>query len=166
MCPPDLSSLKWDNDGDLSPNDILTLVEKLTKAEQENKETSDIKLNSSAIYHKETSWSKSFGTWTTLLETESFSGWNFLEGCLYTAWRLANGMSGKTRMVREEKTTKIIPPKAQILRPLAISPSLKNIPHARSVRREKSTFKKNYRKENSANYIHNRMYWAKMKVPK
>ena len=55
MCPPDLSSLKWDNDGDLSPNDILTLVEKLTKAEQENKETSGIKLNSSAIYYKEIS---------------------------------------------------------------------------------------------------------------
>ena len=35
--------------------DILTLVEKLTKAEQENKETSGIKLNSSAIYHKEIS---------------------------------------------------------------------------------------------------------------
>ena len=55
MRPPDLSSLKWNNDGDLSPNDSLTLVEKLTKAEQENKETSGIKLNSSTIYHKETS---------------------------------------------------------------------------------------------------------------
>ena len=60
MCPSDLSSLKWNNDGDLSPNDILTLVEKLTKAEQENKETSGIKLNSSTIYHKKTSWSESF----------------------------------------------------------------------------------------------------------
>ena len=82
MCPPDLSSLKWDNDGDLSPNDILTLMEKLTKAEQENKETSSIKLNSSAIYHKEISWSKIFSIWTILLETESLRGWHFLGGCL------------------------------------------------------------------------------------
>ena len=82
MCPPNLSSLKWDNDGDLSPNDILTLVEKLTKAEQENKETSGIKLNSSTIYYKEISWSKIFSIWTILLETESLRGWHFLGGCL------------------------------------------------------------------------------------
>ena len=51
MCPPDLSSLKWDDDGDLSPNDTLALVEKLTKAEQDYKETSGAKLNSSAIHN-------------------------------------------------------------------------------------------------------------------
>ena len=65
-------------------------------------------------------------------------------------------MSGETRMVREEKT-KTIPLKAQITCPLATSLSLKNIPHTRSVRREKSALKENYRKENSENYIHDRM---------
>ena len=34
MCPPDLSSLKWGEDGELSANDTLLLVERLTKAEQ------------------------------------------------------------------------------------------------------------------------------------
>ena len=53
MRPTDLCSLKWDDDGDLSPNDTLTLVEKLTKAEQKFKETRDVKLNSSAIYDNE-----------------------------------------------------------------------------------------------------------------
>ena len=66
-------------------------------------------------------------------------------------------MSGKARMVREEKTTKIIPLKAQITCPLVTSLSLKTIPHTRSVRREKSALKENYRKENSENYIHDRM---------
>tara|TARA_B000000565_G_scaffold45480_1_gene30250 strand:- start:585 stop:785 length:201 start_codon:yes stop_codon:yes gene_type:complete len=65
-------------------------------------------------------------------------------------------MSGETRMVREEKT-KIISLKAQTTCPLATSLSLKNIPHTRSVRREKSALKENYRKENSENYIHDRM---------
>ena len=53
MCPTDLCSLKWDDDGDLSPNDTLTLVEKLTKAEQKLKETRDVKLNSSTLYDNE-----------------------------------------------------------------------------------------------------------------
>lgn len=35
---PDLSCLKWGDDGELSPNDTLNLVEKLTKAQQESKE--------------------------------------------------------------------------------------------------------------------------------
>ena len=34
MCPPDLSSLKWGEDGELSPNDTLELVERLSRAEQ------------------------------------------------------------------------------------------------------------------------------------
>ena len=49
MCPPDLSSLKWGDNGDLSPNDTLNLVEKLTRAEQEYKETGGATLNSSAL---------------------------------------------------------------------------------------------------------------------
>ena len=49
MCPPDLSSLKWGDDGDLSPNDTLNLVEKLTRAEQEYKAIGGATLNSSAL---------------------------------------------------------------------------------------------------------------------
>ena len=37
MCPPDLSSLKWGDDGNLSPHDTLNLVGRLTRAEQESK---------------------------------------------------------------------------------------------------------------------------------
>ncbi len=50
MCPPDLSSLKWGDDGDLSPNDTLNLVEKLTRAEQESKKAGGATLNSSALF--------------------------------------------------------------------------------------------------------------------
>lgn len=49
MCPPDISSLKWGDDGDLSPNDTLNLVEKLTRAEQESKEAGGATLNSSSL---------------------------------------------------------------------------------------------------------------------
>ena len=55
MCPPDLSSLKWGDDGELSPNDTLSLVEKLTRAEQESKEASEATLNSSSISQEEPS---------------------------------------------------------------------------------------------------------------
>ena len=34
MCPLDLASLKWGDDGELSPNDTLNLVERLAKAEE------------------------------------------------------------------------------------------------------------------------------------
>ena len=50
---PDLSCLKWADDGELSPNDTLNLVEKLTKAQQESKEAGGAILNSSAIFHGE-----------------------------------------------------------------------------------------------------------------
>ena len=49
MCPPDISSLKWGDDGDLSPNDTLNLMEKLTRAEQESKEAGGATLNSSSL---------------------------------------------------------------------------------------------------------------------
>ena len=52
MCPPDLSSLKWDDDGDLSPNDTLNLVERLMKVEEESKRS---ELNSSPILQQENS---------------------------------------------------------------------------------------------------------------
>ena len=49
MCPPDLSSLKWGDDGELSPNDTLNLVEKLTRAEQESRQGGEAYLNASAL---------------------------------------------------------------------------------------------------------------------
>ena len=49
MCPPDLSSLKWGDDGDLSPHDTLNLVERLTRAEQESKGSDGTILNSSPL---------------------------------------------------------------------------------------------------------------------
>ena len=55
MCPPDISSLKWDDDGDLSPNDTLKLVEKLTRAEQESEEAGGATLNSSSLSNEDPS---------------------------------------------------------------------------------------------------------------
>ena len=49
MCPQDLFSLKWGDDGELSPNVTLSLVEKLTRAEQDTKEAGVATLNSSYI---------------------------------------------------------------------------------------------------------------------
>jgi hypothetical protein len=55
MIPPDLSSLKWGDDGDLSPNDTLNLVERLTRAEQESKRPDGTQLNASSIFQGEPS---------------------------------------------------------------------------------------------------------------
>ena len=55
MCPPDLSSLKWGDDGDLSPNDTLNLVERLVRAEQEAKRSDGSQLNASSISQVELS---------------------------------------------------------------------------------------------------------------
>ena len=55
MCPPDLSSLKWGDDGELSPNDTLSLVEKLAKAEKEAKKSGGTTLNLSSIFQREPS---------------------------------------------------------------------------------------------------------------
>jgi len=49
MCPPDLSSLKWGDDGELSPNDTLSLVERLARAEQESQGAGNTILNASSI---------------------------------------------------------------------------------------------------------------------
>ena len=51
MFPPDLSSLKWGDDGDLSPHDTLNLMERLTRAEQESKGSEVKILNSSPLPH-------------------------------------------------------------------------------------------------------------------
>ena len=55
MCPPDISSLKWSDDGDLFPNDTLNLVEKLTRAEQETKEAVGATLNSRSLFNEDPS---------------------------------------------------------------------------------------------------------------
>ena len=53
MCPLDLSSLKWGDDGELSPNDTLNLVERLARAEEMSRETDQSSLNSSSITQEE-----------------------------------------------------------------------------------------------------------------
>ena len=49
MCPPDLSSLKWGDDGDLSPHDTLNLMDRLTRAEQQSNGSVGNTLNSSPL---------------------------------------------------------------------------------------------------------------------
>ena len=49
MCPLDLASLKWGDDGELSPNDTLNLVERLAKAEEMSQGSDPSSLNSSSI---------------------------------------------------------------------------------------------------------------------
>lgn len=53
MWPADISSLKWSDDGELSPNDTLNLMEKLARAEQDSKEPGRVKLNSISIAPKD-----------------------------------------------------------------------------------------------------------------
>ena len=55
MCPLDLSSLKWGDDGELSPNDTLNLVERLARADEMSKESDQSSLNSSSIPQEEPS---------------------------------------------------------------------------------------------------------------
>ena len=52
MSPTELSSLKWGEDGEFSPNDPLNLVERFMKVEEESKLS---ELNSSPILQQETS---------------------------------------------------------------------------------------------------------------
>ena len=53
MSPLDLSSLKWGDDGELSPNDTLNLVERLAIAEEMSRGTDQSSLNSSSIPQEE-----------------------------------------------------------------------------------------------------------------
>ena len=55
MRPLDLSSLKWGDDGELSPNDTLNLVERLARAEEMSQESDLSSLNSSSIPQEEPS---------------------------------------------------------------------------------------------------------------
>ncbi len=55
MCPLDLSSLKWGDDGELPPNDTLNLVERLAKAEEMSQGAEQSGLNSSSLPHEERS---------------------------------------------------------------------------------------------------------------
>ena len=52
MCPLDLASLKWGDDGELSPNDTLNLVQRLMQVEEESRRSDH---NSSPIPQRETS---------------------------------------------------------------------------------------------------------------
>ena len=49
MCPPDLSSLKWGEDGELSANDTLLLVERLARAEEKANSSDKKRLNLSSL---------------------------------------------------------------------------------------------------------------------
>ena len=53
MCPLDLSSLKWGDDGELSPNDTLNMVERLATSEEMNLGADQSSLNSSSIPQEE-----------------------------------------------------------------------------------------------------------------
>ena len=53
MCPLDLSSLKWSDDGELSPNDTLSLVERLAQAEELSQGADPSSLYSSSIPQEE-----------------------------------------------------------------------------------------------------------------
>ena len=53
MCPLDLSSLQWSDDGELSPNDTLSLVARLAQAEEFSQGADPSSLNSSAISQEE-----------------------------------------------------------------------------------------------------------------
>ena len=55
MCPLDLSSLKWGDDGELSPNDTLNLVERLARAEEMSQGADQSGLNSSSLPQEERS---------------------------------------------------------------------------------------------------------------
>ena len=55
MRPLDLSSLKWGDDGELSPNDTLNLVERLARAEEMSRGADQSSLNSSSIPQEEPS---------------------------------------------------------------------------------------------------------------
>ena len=55
MCPLDLSSLKWGDDGELSPNDTLNLVERLARAEEMSQGADQSSLNSSSLPQEERS---------------------------------------------------------------------------------------------------------------
>ena len=55
VCPLALSSLKWGNDGELSPKDTLSLVETLARAEEMSQGADQSSLNSSSIPQEEPS---------------------------------------------------------------------------------------------------------------
>ena len=55
MCPLDLSSLKWGDDGELTPNDTLSLVERLAMSEEISQGADQSSLNSSSIPQEEQS---------------------------------------------------------------------------------------------------------------
>ena len=55
MSPNELSSLKWEQDGEMSAQDIWNLVKKLTKVEEQDKASSLLHLSSKHIHSKRSS---------------------------------------------------------------------------------------------------------------
>ena len=55
MSPAELSSIKWENDGEMSAQDTWTLVKKLTKVEEQDKASSLLHLSSKHSHSKRSS---------------------------------------------------------------------------------------------------------------
>ena len=55
MSPAELSSIKWDQDGEMSAQDTWNLVKKLTKVEAQDKASSLLHLSSKHIHSKRSS---------------------------------------------------------------------------------------------------------------
>ena len=52
MSPAELSSIKWENDGEMSAQDTWTLVKKLTKVEEQDKASNLLHLSSKHSHSK------------------------------------------------------------------------------------------------------------------
>ena len=52
MSPAELSSIKWEKDGEMSAQDTWTLVKKLTKVEEQDKASNLLHLSSKHIHSK------------------------------------------------------------------------------------------------------------------
>ena len=55
MSPSELSSLKWESDGEMSPQDIFNLVTKLSKVEEDEKASNLLQLSSKHRHSQQTS---------------------------------------------------------------------------------------------------------------
>ena len=52
MSPAELSSIKWENDGEMSAQDTWTLVKKVTKVEEQDKASNLLHLSSKHSHSK------------------------------------------------------------------------------------------------------------------
>ena len=55
MSPSELSSLKWESDGEMSPQDTFNLVRKLAKVEEDEKASNLLQLSSKHRHSKQAS---------------------------------------------------------------------------------------------------------------